>query len=63
MTGHILGESVCRLLKIGLTDDVVAVEDRACLVPGDAHRHPLRHTGADQVTDNSAAEVVEELLG
>ena len=43
-----------------LVNDVVAVEDRPALVPGQEHGNPLGNVRADQVAGGGAAAVVEE---
>ena len=46
------------LTQIGLVDDVVAVEDRACLVSRQLHRGALGYASADQVSHGGASEVM-----
>jgi len=47
------------VLQIGWTNDVVAIEDRACEMSGDRHRHTLGHATTDQVARRG--EVVTQL--
>ena len=58
--------SACRQPRDGrsqvrLVDDVVAVEDRPGLVPGELHRGFLRHARAHKVPDGRASEVMRDL--
>jgi len=46
------------LPDVGLARDVVAVEHRARLVPGDLHRHHVGDAGADQVPDRAPSQIV-----
>src|SRR5215467_3749497 len=46
------------VLKVSRAHDVVAVEDRASLVPRHRHGNPLRHPCVDHVPDRSPPAVV-----
>ena len=48
------------VLQVPGAHDVVPVEHRARLVPGDGHRHALDDAGVDHVPDRGAPEVVPE---
>jgi hypothetical protein len=49
--------------KIALTDDVIAVEHGARLVPSHAHSDYVRDTGAHEITYGGASEVVRDAAG
>jgi len=49
-----------RLDEIRFGDDVVSVEDGACLVTGQLHGHPLRDSGPDEIANRRATEIVHE---
>src|SRR5207249_7022912 len=62
---HLLLRQRCeladRLLLVHSAHDVVAVEHGARLVPGDAHRHALRHPGPrHQVPHATPAQVLNQ---
>jgi hypothetical protein len=59
----VLGETHGRLPDIGLIDDVVSVENRASLVPGDAHSDPLGNPTPNEIPGNRTTQIVEELCG
>lgn len=59
----VAAESLGGFPEIPLTDDVVAFEDRACLVPTDLHGHALRDASPDHVPDSRAPQIVEESAG
>jgi len=52
-----------RILQIGRGDDVIAIEDRARSVPGDAHAHDFRDARTDQVSRGGAAEIMTQHAG
>ena len=48
----VLGETYDCLPDISLIDDVVSIEGRASLVPGDAHRDALRNATPNEIPGN-----------
>src|SRR5207253_3613421 len=56
-----VAQTTSGVLQIGWTNDVVAIEDRACEMSGDRHRHTLGHATTDQVARRGPSEVVTQL--
>ena len=52
-----------RALQISRGDNVIAIEDRARSVAGDAHAHDFRHARTDQVSRGGATEIMAEHPG
>ncbi len=53
-------EAAGRFVQVTLGNDVVAIEDRPCLVPRDRHCHALRNACPYHVPYSSASKIVEE---
>jgi hypothetical protein len=47
-----------RVLQIGRGDNIIAIEHRACSVPGDAHAHDFRDARADQVSRSGSPKIM-----
>ena len=57
--GNIAGQALARRPQVVFADDVVAVEDGAGLVTGDAHGHFVTDAGTDQIPGDGPSQVMK----
>ena len=63
LLGEIRGQSLSGHQELLLIDDVVAIEHRPGLVPGEQHGDPFRDARPDQVPRGRATAIMQEPVG
>ena len=60
-TGNEAVEPSCRISQVATADDVVSLKDRARLVAGELHGHPLGDAGAHEVPNGGSTTIADVL--